>query len=116
MSEFGADLFRRMQARVRERSNPANRRALLSILPLRKSSPRCERLPWEPDSIELTPVERQLLAWLSQELNCELAPEELISESEILNFALEELQLKLRGGNRQDVLLRLGFHVLNLRQ
>lgn len=116
MSEFGADLFRRMQARVRERSNPANRRALLSILPLRKSSPPSERLPWEPDRIELTPVERQLLAWLSRELNHELAPEELLSESDVLNFALQELQLKLQSGNRQDVVLRLRFHVLNLRQ
>ena len=116
MSEFGADLFRRMQARVRERSNPANRRALLSILPLRKSSPRCERLPWEPDSIELTPVERQLLAWLSRELNHELAAEELISESDVLNFALQELQVKLQSGHRHDVLLRLASHLLNLRQ
>ena len=116
MSEFGRDLFRRMQARVRERSNPANLRALLSILPLQKSSPPSERLPWEPERIELTPLECQLLAWLSRELNHELAPEELLSESDVLNFALQELQRKLGSGNRQDVVLRLGFHVVNSRQ
>ena len=114
MSELGADLFRRMQARVRDRGYSANRRTPISILPLRQSPPS-ECLPWEPDRIDLTPAERQLLASLSRQLNHELAGEEHISECDVLNFALQELQLKLRSGNRQDVVLRLGFHLLNLR-
>lgn len=114
MSEFGADLFRRMQARVRARSHIANRQNATSILPLRPSSPS-EPLPWELGTIELTPEERQLLASLWRMLNLELAGEERISESDVLNFALEELQLKLSSENRQDVVLRLGFHLLNLR-
>lgn len=114
MSEFGADLFRRMQARVRDRSHIANRHKAISILPLRPSSPS-EHLPWEPGTIELTPEERQLLASLWWMLNLELAGEERISESDVLNFALEELQLKLGSENRQDVVLRLRFHLLNLR-
>jgi len=115
MSEFGEDLVRRMQARVRERSHLANRRTLLSILPLRKSPSPPEPLPWEPDRIELTPVEHRLLTWLSRELNHQLAPEQLISESDVLNFALQELQMKLQSGEQQDVVLRLGFHLLNSR-
>lgn len=115
MSEFGAGLIRRMQARVRERSHFANRRTLFSMLPLRNSPSPPAPLPWEPGRIELTPVERQLLAWISRELNHELAPEQL-SESDVLDFALQELQLKLRSEKRQDVVLRLGFHLLNLRQ
>ena len=114
MSEFGADLFRRMQARVRDRSYIANRQIAISVLPLRPSSPS-ERLPWEPDTIGLTPEERQLLASLWRMLNHELAGEERISEDDVLKFALEELQLKLSSGNRQDLVLRLGFHLLNLR-
>jgi len=113
MSE--SDLFRRMQARVRARSYALNRQTLISILPLRQSPP-CEPLPWEPDRIELKPDERQLLACLCEELNHELSGEELISEADVLNFALHELQLKLTSGNRQDMVLRLGFHLLNLRR
>lgn len=113
MSEFGAGLFRRMQARVRDRNYIANRQIAISILPLRPSS-ASECLPWERDTIDLTPEERRLLRSLWRMLNHELAGEERISESDVLNFALEELQLKLSRGNRQDVVLRLGFHLLNL--
>lgn len=115
MSEFGADLFRRIQARVCKRTHLANRQTLISIFPLRPSSPS-QHLPWEPNRIELTANERQLLAWLWRELNYELAQEELISESDVLHFALQELQMKLRTEHRQDVVLRLGFQLLNLRQ
>lgn len=115
MSEFGADLFRRLQARVHKRSHLADRRTPISIFPFRPSPPS-EPLPWEPNRIELTPDERQLLNWLWRELNHELAPEELVSESDVLHFALQELQRKLGSEHRQDVVLRLGFHLLNLRQ
>lgn len=113
MSESGADLFRRLQARVLKRSHLADRRAPISIFPFRPSPPS-EPLPWEPNRIELTPDERQLLIWLCRELNHELAQEELISESDVLYFALQELQMKLDSEHRQDVVLRLGFHLLNL--
>ena len=114
MSEFGADLFRRLQARVHKRSHLEDRRTLISIFPFRPAPPS-ERLPWEPKRIELTPDERRLVAWLWRELNHKLAPEELISESDVLNFALQELQMKLESENRPDVVLRLGFHLLNVR-
>jgi len=115
MSEFRADLFRRLQVRVHKRSHLADRRTLISIFPFRPSPPS-ERLPWEPNRIELTAKERQLLAWLWRELNHQLTPEELISESDVLDFALQELQMKLQTEHRRDVVLRLGFHLLNLRQ
>jgi len=114
MSRFVADLLRRMQGRICNRGH-ANRRTLLSILPLRHSPPY-EALPWEPSRIELTPHEVQLLACLWRELNQELAPEEVISESDVLHFALQVLQLKIQSGRLQDVLLRLGFHLCNERQ
>ena len=115
MNEFVADLFRRMRANIRQGSHLANGRGLISILPLRRSPPS-ERLPWEPGRIELTPNERQLIASLWRELNHELAPKGDISESDVLNFALQELQLKLRSEYRQDLVLRLNFHLLNSRQ
>jgi len=115
MNEFVAGLFRRMLARVRQGSHLANGRAMISILPLRRSPPS-EPLPWEPATIELTPAERQLIASLWRELNHELRPEEVISESDVLTFALEELQLKLRSDDRHDLVRRLDFHLLSSRQ
>lgn len=112
MSEFGAHLFRRLQARVHKRGHLAGRSTLISIFPFRPSPPS-EPLPWEPNRIELTPDERQLLAWLWRELNHGLAEEELISESDVVYFALQELEMKLGSEHRQDVVLRLGFHLLN---
>jgi hypothetical protein len=103
MSEFVPELLRLMQSAIRKRSHLANGRKPISILPVRQASPS-ERLPWEPGRIELTPDERQLLAWLRRELNQELGPEEVISESDVLHFALEQLQLKLRHSNREDIL------------
>lgn len=113
MNEFVAGFLRRMLAGAGQLSPLANARALISILPLRRSPP-FERLPWEPGSIELTPQERQLIASLWRELNHELAPEGVITESDVLNFALWELQLKLRSEHRQDVVARLDFRLLNL--
>jgi hypothetical protein len=110
MNKFVTDLLRRMQGRIGNR-----RRTLISILPLRQSPPS-ERLPWEPSRIEVTPDAVLLLASLWRELNQEFAPEELISECDVLHFALQELQLKIHSGRRQDVLLRLGFHLCNERQ
>jgi DNA-binding response OmpR family regulator len=115
MSEFVPELLRLVQAAIRECEHLANVQTPTSILPLRKSPPS-ERLPWEPGSIELTPDERQLLAWLWRELNQELGSEEEISESDVLYFALQELQLKVRDSNREEMLLRLEFHLRNLRQ
>jgi hypothetical protein len=114
MNEFVADLFRRILARVRQGSHLANGRAVISILPLRWS-PTSEPLPWEPATIELTPVERQLIASLWRELH-ELRPEGVISESDVLTFALEELQLKLRSYDRHDLVRRLNFHLLSSRR
>jgi hypothetical protein len=115
MSEFVPELLRLVQAAIRKREHLANVQTPTSILPLRESPPS-EHLPWEPGSIEVTPDERQLLAWLWRELNQELGSEEEISESDVLHFALEQLQLKLRGSHREDVLPRLGYHLWNVQQ
>jgi hypothetical protein len=104
-----------MQATIRKRSHLANGRILISIPPLRESS-SSEHLPWEPGCIDLTPNERQVLVWLWRELTQELGPEEVISESDVLHFALQELQLKFRDSKRVDVLLRLGYYLSNVRQ
>jgi hypothetical protein len=111
---FVQELLRAMQGRIRKRRHLANGRTPISILPLRPASP-AKLLPWEPDRIELTLDELQLLAWLSQELNQELESEEVISQSDVLHFALQELQLKLRSSDREEVLLRLGFLLWNVR-
>lgn len=113
MNESVAGLLRRMLSGAGQGSPLAHARALISILPLRRSPP-FQRLPWEPGGIELTPQERQLLASLWRELNHELAPEGVIAESDVLNFALGELQLKLRSEHRQDVVARLDLRLLNL--
>jgi hypothetical protein len=110
MNNFVADLIQRMQGRIGNR-----RRALISILPLRES-PSSERLPWEPSRIELAPQEVLLLAALWRELHQEFTHGGVMSEFDILHFALQELQLKIQSGRRQDVLLRLGFHLCNERQ
>jgi hypothetical protein len=114
MSEFVPELLRRMWVRICRHRDPANGRRLTSILPLQQSPPSA-RLPWEPGRIELTHDELQLLAWLWQELSQELGPEEVISHSDVLHFALQELQLKFQSGHGQDVLLRLGFHLSSAR-
>jgi len=110
MSEFVPELLRLLHAAIRKSNHLANGRTPISILPLRQTAPT-ERLPWEPGRIELTPDEHQLLAWLWRELTQELGPEGVISKSDVLYFALEQLQLKLRHGNREDILLRLGYHL-----
>jgi hypothetical protein len=115
MSDFIPELLRLMFAAIRKPSPLANRRTPIPVLPLRQSLP-CEPLPWDPGRIQFTPGERQMLVWLWQELHQELGPETGMSESDVLCFALERLQSKLRGSNRQDVLLRLGYHLWNIRQ
>lgn len=115
MTEFITDLFRRTVAGFHKRSHLGNGRTLISILRLRQS-PLFERLPWEPGRIELRPKDRQLLASLWRELSHELAPEEAISGADVLNFALQELQLKLRDSNREDMFLRLEFHLRDVQQ
>ena len=111
MSELIRDIFRRMHMR----SLLGSGRIPISILPLREAS-LLQCLPWEPGSIELRPNDRQLLAGLWRELSYELAPEEAISECDVLKFALQELQLKLKDGNREDMLLRLEFHLRDVQQ
>jgi hypothetical protein len=115
MSEFVPELLRLVKAAICKREHRTNVQTPTSILPLRESPPS-ERLPWEPGNIELTPDERQLLAWLWRELNQELGPEEEISESGVLYFALEQLQLKLRSSHREEMLLRLEFQLRNVQQ
>ena len=115
MSEFVPELLRLLQAAIRKRSDSADGRIPISILPLRQSRPS-EHAPWEPCRVKLTPDERQLLAWLWRELNQQLGLETAMSESDVLQFALEQLQSKLRGSNREDVLLRLEYHLSNTRR
>ena len=115
MSDFVADLIRGVKARLCKHSYLATGPTLISMLPLGQSAPS-ERLPWRPGRIELTSYEHQLLARLWRELNDELAPQETISESDVLNFALQELQLKLRDSDCEDMLLRLEFHLRSAQQ
>ena len=115
MSDFVPELLRRIQVTIRERIDLSTGRTPISILPLRQS-PFFERSPWEPRSIELTPDERRLLGWLCGELNQELGPANVISDSDVLCFALKQLQSKLRDSNREDVLLKLEYHLSNTRR
>ena len=91
MSEFVPELLRLMVTAIRKPNHLANGRAPISLLPLRHSPP-FERLPWDPGTIELTPDERQLLVWLWRELHQQLRPQKVMSESDVLYFALEQLQ------------------------
>lgn len=111
MSDFVPELLRRIQATIRKRSDLSTGRTPISILPLRQS-PFFERSPWEPRSIELTPDERRLLGWLWGELNQELGPANGVSESDVLCFALEQLQLKMSSENSNTISRTLGVRAI----
>lgn len=110
MSDFVPELLRRLHATIRKRSDLPNELTLTSIPPLLECS-SSEPLPWEPGTIDLTPDELQVLSWLSRELTQELGPGEVLSQSDALRFALQELQLKVRDSRRENLLLRLGYHL-----
>ena len=63
-----------------------------------------------PHAPHLTPKEIDLLHAIWLELSDRVAPEEF-HHHDVVHFALEELRNRLRGGEAEDILLRLRFHL-----
>ncbi|MBV9340146.1 MAG: APC family permease [Acidobacteria bacterium] len=63
-----------------------------------------------PHAPHLTPKEIDLLHAIWLELSDRVAPEEL-HHHDVVHFALEELRNRLRSGDAEDILLRLRFHL-----
>ena len=114
MSESTLGLMERTQTRIRQLLRRANMKT--SALPRLREFSLTENLPWDPRLPILTADQVHLLRGLCRELNDELACEEVISDRDVLHFALEELQAKFRSSARADILSRLSFHLWNDRQ
>lgn len=113
MIDFAPRFVHRMQARFRDFLNLANKK--IGVRPFRlpqTMAHELEDMPWGPSVPQLIPTETelQLLHILRQELTYELGPQE-IDDCDVLRFALQELQLKIRNSDREDLLLRLRFHL-----
>jgi len=115
MSESTLGLRERMLTRIRQLLRRANMKTSLALPRLHEFS-LTENLPWDPRLPILTADQVHLLRGLCRELNDELACEEVISDRDVLHFALEELQAKFRSSARADILSRLSFHLWNDRQ
>ena len=64
-----------------------------------------------PCVAELTPIELRSLNCLLHEFQEELGPEETLDSGDLVHFALQELQLKIRTQS-EDLVPRLMFHLL----
>jgi hypothetical protein len=115
MSEFAVQLLDRIQTRVWQLLRGTAPKPSFA-LPRLREFPHTQSLPWDPCPPMLTIEELHLLRGLRQELNHELAEEEVISDREVLHFALQELQAKFRSSARTDILSRLAFHLWNVRR
>jgi hypothetical protein len=88
-----------------------------TILPLRESHEWLPRdAPWYPEALELQPDDRALLLRLRREVGEYLGPAENLSDSDLLQFALQELLLALRSPRREDKALRLRFYLAEQRE
>jgi len=111
MSNFLPSTVGRLQAKFHEFLRPANKRIGVPVFRLRESTAsKLKDMPWCPRVPQLTLGELQLLHILRQEISYELGSAE-IDDCDVLIFALEELQLKLRKSSREDLFLRLRFHL-----
>ena len=117
MSNSPLVFVHRVRAKFREFFHPAKKQIVVRKLrncdcaSARPGPPK--EMPWCPRVPQLTPGELHLLHILRQELSCELASEE-IDDCDVLHLALRELQLKIRNTAREDLFLRLRFHLRDL--
>jgi hypothetical protein len=88
--------------------------AMLSLLERNDWLPR--DAPWYPEALELRPEDFQLLQRLRQELSDELEPGELVSDLDVLYFALQELACTLKLPSREDEVLKLLFYLSEQQQ
>ncbi len=115
MSNFLPSAVGRLQAKAREFLGPANKRIGIPVFRLRESTAwKLKDMPWCPCVPQLTPEELHLLHILRQELIYDLGSAE-IDDCDVLLFALEELQLKIRKSSREDLFLRLRFHLWDVK-
>ncbi len=111
MSNSPLVFVHRVRAKFREFFHPAKKQIVVRKLRLRQCTAwPPKEMPWCPRVPQLTPGELHLLHILRQELSCELASEE-IDDCDVLHLALRELQLKIRNTAREDLFLRLRFHL-----
>jgi hypothetical protein len=111
MSSFLPSVVDRLQAKAREFLRPANKKIGIPVFRLRESTAwKLKDMPWCPRRPQLTPEELQLLHRLRQELSYELGSAE-IDDCDVLLFALQELQLKISESSREDLFLKLRFHL-----
>lgn len=82
----------------------------LPLLRLREFRNSDQNLFRYPCVVELTPIELRSLNCLLREFQKELGPEETLDSCDLVHFALQELQLKIRAQS-EDVLPRLIFHL-----
>lgn len=95
---------------MRRKSDNAN----LWLLECHNWLPR--NVPWYPQALELRPEDFQLLQRLRQELSDELEPGELVSDLDVLYFALQELSVTLKSPSRKDEVLKLMFFLSEQQQ
>ena len=75
---------------------------------------KAEQIPMESCAPRLTSQEVALLHTIWLQLRNEITPEE-IDYHDVVEFALEQVRTKLGHADREDVLLRLRFHLLEMR-
>lgn len=73
-------------------------------------------VPWYPDVRELQPDNLQLLRSLRQQVSDELGPNEVVSDLDLVHFALRELSHALKSSAREDKILRFLFMLLTYKK